>query len=469
MQKIYFLGIGGIGMSAIARYYQQRGVEIHGYDRVRTTLTEQLEKEGMHIHYTDDVSLIPQNIDLVVYTPAIPATHGELQYFRAHNYDIKKRAEVLGLISKNQRCLAVGGTHGKTTTSAILTHLLRTSGIDCSAFLGGISLSLGSNFVAGTSEFVVVEADEFDRSFLHLHPEVAIITSTDADHLDIYGDEATIQDTYRQFAAQTRQTLIHKAGLPLFADTQGAPNHLQAANIYSYDTSDDTHADVVARNIRIENGYFFFDYENTRTNTHFKNLQFSQYGRHNIENATAAITAALTVGAQEAGIRIGLRTFGGIKRRFEFIIRNPNLVYIDDYAHHPRELTAAIEAARALHPDQYLIGIFQPHLFSRTRDFVDGFAAALDLLDEVILLDIYPARELPIEGVSSKIIFDKMKNKNRSLLEKSELLDYLRQRPVPKILLTLGAGDIGAMVEDIADLLLHPVPPASPQYTGDKA
>lgn len=449
-KKIYFLGIGGIGMSAIARYYNQRGVEIHGYDRVSTTLTQALEKEGMHIHYEDNVKYIPEGIDLVVLTPAIPKNHTEWQYFKDNNYPIKKRAEVLGILSKNQRCLAVGGTHGKTTTSSLLTHLLRSSDIDCSAFLGGISLSLGSNFVNGSTDFVVVEADEFDRSFLHLHPSIAIITSTDADHLDIYGDANHVLESYQQFAAQTKDVLIYKEGLPIF-DGAHQPT---AKEQHTYNTQNQT-ADAYAENIRIENGYFVFDYINKDKGLEMRNLVFSQSGRHNVENAVAAITAALYAGAHEAGLRKGLETFKGIKRRFEFIVREDKQVFIDDYAHHPSELNAAIEAARTLYPNKKITGVFQPHLFTRTRDFVTGFADSLDRLDEVILLDIYPARELPIDGVTSQIIFDLMKNPNKTLIKKDELLDYLQTQPKPEVFLTLGAGDVGAMIDEIKAAIAH--------------
>jgi UDP-N-acetylmuramate--alanine ligase len=443
IQKIYFLGIGGIGMSAIARYFNERGAQIFGYDRVRSSLCEELEEEGMQIHYEENIALIPTDLDLVIYTPAIPATHAELQYFRREGIALKKRAEVLGIISRNQRCLAVGGTHGKTTTSAILTHLLRSGGVDCSAFLGGISLSLGSNFVSGSTDIVVVEADEFDRSFLQLQPEVAIITSTDADHLDIYGTADNIEATYRQFATQTTRLIIQKEGLNL-------PTSADKTN-YTYNTSGST-AQVLAENIRIENGFFYFDYRHAANDIFMPNLQFSQFGRHNVENATAAITAALSVGASPAGIRQGLQSFGGIRRRFEFIIRNDNQVFIDDYAHHPSELRAAIEAARTLYPDKKIKGIFQPHLYSRTKDFADGFAEALDLLDEVVLLDIYPARELPMVGVNSEMILERMRCRRRQLIHKEQLLAHLRDSPKAEVLLTLGAGDIGAMIGQIKAL-----------------
>ncbi len=463
IKKVYFVGIGGIGMSAIARFFLYKGASVAGYDRTRTELTQALEREGANISYIDEEQYADASADLVIYTPAIPKDSLILNFYRSRGVEMKKRAEVLGILSRHQRCLAVGGTHGKTTTSCLLTHLLQSSDIDCSAFLGGISQNLGSNFAIGKENIVVVEADEFDRSFLHLHPETAIITSADADHLDIYGDEASIQNSYRQFARQTTGRLIHKQNLPLFYDSDGSAYAHNAREIISYSADvggyDEPNPIVYAENIRIENGFFCFDYVNHHDRVVFRNIATSLFGVHNIENAVAATTAALSVGATEAGIRKGLQTFAGIQRRFEFILRRADMVYIDDYAHHPTELRAAISAARLLHPERQLVGVFQPHLYTRTRDFVDGFAESLDMLDEAILLDIYPARELPIEGVSSLMIFERMRLPNKTLLNKSEFLPYLQRRkadparPILNLLLTLGAGDIGAMVADVRRLL----------------
>lgn len=462
IRKVYFIGIGGIGMSAIARFFLYKGAQVSGYDRTRTDLTQALEREGAQISYVDDVAFADASADLVIYTPAIPKDSAILNFYRSRGVELKKRAEVLGILSRHQRCLAVGGTHGKTTTSCLLTHLLHSSGIDCSAFLGGISQSLGSNFAIGKENIVVVEADEFDRSFLHLHPAVAIITSTDADHLDIYGDEMSIQESYRQFARQTHEELIHRQNLPLFYENDASPTVLQASKIVSYSATlreEEPLPDAYADNIGVRDGFFHFDYINTPKNIAFRDVQTSLCGVHNIENAVAATTAALAVGATETGIRTGLRTFAGIQRRFEFVLRRSDRVYIDDYAHHPTELKAAIAAARRLYPQERLVGVFQPHLYTRTRDFVDGFAEALDLLDEAILMDIYPARELPIEGVSSEIIFERMRLRDKTLLTKAELLPYLqqrlsdKQRPALRLLLTLGAGDIGAMVGEVRDML----------------
>lgn len=440
LKKLYFIGIGGIGMSALARYFKGLGMEIWGYDRVRTDLTAALEQEGMNIHYNEDVAAIPEGINLVVYTPAIPKSHAELLHFQTAGYPIMKRAEVLGLISRNRKTIAVAGTHGKTTTSAILTYILRTCGIDCTAFLGGIAQNYQSNFVEGSSEWVVMEADEFDRSFLQLHPNIAIITSMDADHLDIYGNHEEMQNTYRKFASQVTDVLLYNQDLPLDAQAFSAD-----AKSYGLDKN----ADFSSGRIRAEAPNFVFDWTDKQGAVLWDDLMFTLPGRHNVMNATAAIAVAKYLGCDEQKIRQALRTFKGIWRRFEWVYMSPETVYIDDYAHHPEELKAAIRAARSLFPQRKLTGVFQPHLYSRTQDFVDGFAEALDELDEVLLLDIYPARELPIEGVTSQIIFDKMKNQHKVLLAKNDLIEKLKQQRL-EVLLTLGAGDIGAMVKDIA-------------------
>lgn len=438
LQHIYFVGIGGIGMSALARYFHHLGCEVSGYDKVETTLTQQLVKEGITVGYVDEVGLLPEKIDLVVYTPAIPNNHQQLTHLKQQGYPVKKRAEVLGLISKNKKTIGVAGTHGKTTTSSILTHLLRTAGIDCTAFLGGIAGNLNSNFVAGQSEWVVMEADEFDRSFLHLHPHIGVITSMDADHLDIYGQVEQLHESFEDYAQQVQETLYVANGLPL--KMQGAARH-------SYGLEEGT---VRARHFRAVAPHVYFDWEGF--GEHWKELEFTLAGQHNVWNATAAIAIAHQLGAKEAAVREGLKTFKGIKRRFEMVYEGEEQVYIDDYAHHPTELEAAIQAARALYPNRQLTGVFQPHLYSRTQDFAAGFAAALDLLDEVLLLDIYPARELPIEGVDSAIIYNKMKCTNKLLLAKDDLLGTLEKKHI-EVLMTLGAGDIGALVPNIAKML----------------
>jgi UDP-N-acetylmuramate--alanine ligase len=451
LQKIYFIGIGGIGMSALARYFIGLDMEVHGYDRTETELTKSLAAEGMIIHYCDDVSYIPEGVDLVIFTPAVPKNHSELNYFQKNNFPVLKRSEVLGLISRGMKCIGVAGTHGKTTTSCLVTHILRVGGVDATAFLGGISLSIGSNFVQGKSDWVVVEADEYDRSFLRLSPDIAIINSMDPDHLDIYGDEKTFRQAFRDYTkkVKTGGQVFKKRGLVL----RGDKNQDVAWATYGL-----KRGDYRAVNIRVENGFFVFDYKSPKGD--ILNIQTTLPGQHNVENATAAIAVAQQLGVTGEKVKEALATFKGIKRRFQYIYKNDNqqVTFIDDYAHHPTELTAAILAARTLYPNRHLIGIFQPHLFSRTNDFQDGFAAALDRLDETILMDIYPARELPMAGVTSEILFNKMVNSHKTLTTKAELMSLLRGRfsgeqLANTTILTLGAGDIDTFVEPIAVLL----------------
>lgn len=442
IHTIYFVGIGGIGMSALARYFNGRGVKVHGYDRTSTPLTQQLEREGMSIHYHEAPELIPQGVDLVVYTPAIPSQHQELQYFRKHNFPIKKRAEVLGIISQSMKTVAIAGTHGKTTTSSITAHLLRHGGLDCTAFLGGIAQNYGSNFIAGKGDWVVVEADEFDRSFLQLSPDLAGILSMDADHLDIYGDEKSLLET----------------GFGAFVDRLKPEGKMWVqknfANYFNGNPAIETFgADMgtyQSKNIRVEDGYFVFDYENPVQT--MEDLKFTMPGKHNVENATLAINVALELGVSKEKIREGLSNFKGIQRRFELVYRDDKVAYYDDYAHHPTELNAAIDAAKTLFPTKKITGVFQPHLYSRTRDFADGFAQALDQLDEIILLDIYPARELPIEGVTSDMLVEKMKNKAVKRVSLGDAMNELENRSL-EVLLTLGAGDINTLVPKIKKYL----------------
>jgi UDP-N-acetylmuramate--alanine ligase len=451
IKKIYFVGIGGIGMSALARYFMGRGVEVHGYDKTETVLTKQLAQEGMHIHYVDDVSYIPEGVDLVVFTPAIPKNHTELIHFQSNNYPILKRSEVLGIISRGMNCIGVSGTHGKTTTSSIVTHILRTGGIDATAFLGGISLSLGSNFVEGKSEWVVVEADEFDRSFLRLSPDMAIVTAIDPDHLDIYGDEKTFRKGFKDYVSKMKNNgkVFKNNTLSWFKPKQA--DILRGVQWDTYGTGRGTYRAV---NIHVKNGFFTFDIKSPLGN--IDNLQFTLPGKHNVENAVAAIAVAQHLGVTSEAIREALMSFKGIRRRFEFIIRPKNrggVVFIDDYAHHPTELESAIAAAKMLYPKRKITGIFQPHLYTRTRDFQDGFATALDKLDHVVLMDIYPARELPIEGVTSDIIFNKMKNPHKIQATKANLMDILRGLDFG-VVLTLGAGDIDTFVNPIKELIM---------------
>ena len=442
IKKIYFIGIGGIGMSALARYFNNRQVEVFGYDKTETTLTKKLVDEGMKIHFEDDISQIPEGVDLVVFTPAIPNSHSELNYFLENNFPVKKRSEVLGIISRSKKAIGVAGTHGKTSTSSILTWMLKVGGVDCTAFLGGIAQNFESNFIEGKSDWVVIEADEYDRSFLQLNPDMSIILSMDADHLDIYGDASTMQKTFFEYADKTKPNgfVFVKDGLRMPFSKNGITYGQFGIDKGSYR----------AENVRVENGYFVFDFKSWIEN--INDIKITLAGKHNVENATAAIAVAQQLGIKGDDIKKALATFKGIKRRFERIFDNDEIVYIDDYAHHPSELKVAIEAAKMLFPNNKITGIFQPHLFSRTNDFVDGFAAELDELDEVILMDIYPARELPIEGVTSKIIFDKMKNSNKVMVTKSTLMDELENRKV-EVLLTLGAGDIDTFVEEIKNWL----------------
>lgn len=454
-KKVYFLGIGGIGMSALARYFNHLGMTVSGYDKTSTPLTQRLSDEGIKIHYTDEGAQtiltheLQINDTLVILTPAIPKDFAEWNALQSQNFTIKKRAEILGLISENYTTIAVAGTHGKTTTSSLVAHLIYQSGRNCLAFLGGIATNYQTNlllpFNSETPAICVVEADEYDRSFLKLSPTYSIINSMDPDHLDIYGSEASFHQGFQDFADRLRKdgTLFYKQNLPLRLN-EG--KHLS----FSISESD---SDIVAENIRIESGVYIFDYINHKSGKRISNLESGIPGSHNVENAVAAISAVLAVGLQEDEIRRGLKTFQGVKRRFEYILKHPKHIFIDDYAHHPEELRAFISSVRALYPNQKITGVFQPHLFSRTRDFVDGFAESLNLLDEVFLLDIYPARELPIEGITSEIIFNKLHNK-KSICTKA-MLPQLIAECNPEVMVTVGAGDIDALVTPIKNALLR--------------
>ncbi|MBP6826936.1 MAG: UDP-N-acetylmuramate--L-alanine ligase, partial [Saprospiraceae bacterium] len=399
IKRIYFIGIGGIGMSALARYFKKHGADVYGYDRSETDLTRALVAEGMHVHYEDDVKFIPENVDLAVFTPAVPKDHAELNWFLDHGYPVKKRAEVLGIISRAKRCVAIAGTHGKTTTSTMTSYLLRACGVDATAFIGGISLNLGSNFVEGDSDWVVVEADEYDRSFLHLYPEIAVLNSIDPDHLDIYGTPEAVVESYTQFVRQIKPggKLIYRHGLPL----EGVAAELRATGRQVFTFGIDE-GDYDAFNVHVEDEQMAFGLRSSIVN--WSDLRLNYPGLHNVLNATAAIAATLSAGGFAPELPAALAGFKGVKRRFEYIVCTSQTVYIDDYAHHPAELEAAIGAAKMLFPTRKITGIFQPHLYTRTRDFAESFAAALDMLDECILLDIYPARELPIPGVTSSMI-----------------------------------------------------------------
>lgn len=442
IKRVYLVGIGGIGMSGLARYFNKRGCNVCGYDRTPTTLTSSLIEEGIEIVFEDQPELIPSEFKapsdstLVIYTPAIPKDSLILNYFKDNGFALKKRSEVLGIISEGMFTIAVGGTHGKTTTSSIVAHILKHSGFDCSAFLGGIATNYNSNVLFGNNNVVVVEADEYDRSFLTLHPDIAIITSMDADHLDIYGDKEHLTESFKLFASQLKDggKLIFKVGLPLSGGkTYGAGQP----------------ADIVADNIRIEKGSFYFDFKSE--SGQIRNIQLGIAGLHNVENAVAATEAALQLGISANGIKEALKAFKGVKRRFEYIVRNDSHIYIDDYAHHPEELRACITAVKSLYPGKKLTTIFQPHLFSRTRDFADGFAEVLNLSDELLMLDIYPARELPIPGVSSDMILEKM-DVTRTIIGKQQAIEFVKTKQ-PELLLTVGAGDIDTLVEPLKKVL----------------
>ncbi len=443
MKNIYFIGIGGIGMSAIARYYNVKGYAVSGYDKTPSPLTHALEDEGIGVHYTDDISFIPKDKEetLVVYTPAIPKDMGELVYVQENGYRVIKRSRMLGEIATGQRCMAVAGTHGKTTTSTLVSHLFTDSGEGCSAFLGGISKNYDSNLLTHSNDVIVAEADEFDRSFLQLFPEIAVITSMDADHLDIYGDEAHIVEAFKAFASQVSGTVIVKHGLDITPEDTKAKIYT-----YAYDNPEaDFHAEPS------ENGHFNLHYPGGV----IEDCVVGIPGWVNIENGVGASAIALTYGLYPQKIRKALATFSGVKRRFDMQVNMDGLVYIDDYAHHPNEIAAAISSIKGRYPEYRYTAIFQPHLYTRTRDFADEFAEALSLADRVILLDIYPAREEPIPGVTSEIIFKGITAPEKILMKKEELLEYLQGQPLEgkELFITLGAGDIDRLVGPIGKLL----------------
>lgn len=438
-------------MSALARYFSSLKKAVAGYDRTETDLTRELVKEGISIHYTDDVTLIPElfkNVSdtLVVYTPAVPKDHIELNYFKTHGFEIKKRAEVLGIISRSSDVLAIAGTHGKTTTSTMVSHLLKSSDVDCNAFLGGISLNYNNNLLlSDKSNYVVVEADEYDRSFLHLNPYAAIITSMDADHLDIYGTYEEYKKTFAKFASQVRSEgfLIVKKGVTLeTSDIQ--------SKIYTY--SLDQKADFYAQNVQVIDGAYHYDVVTPQGV--YNDIELGFPGLLNVENSIAAIAMVTLMGINEAVIRKAMKSFRGVKRRFEYHIKEKNLVFIDDYGHHPEELRFTIESVKKMFPGKKVTGIFQPHLYSRTNDLANEFAQSLSLLDKLILLDIYPAREKPIPGVTSEMVIQKVNINDKHLCTKKELLQTIEAMPMPEVLITMGAGDIDTFVEPIKQVLI---------------
>jgi UDP-N-acetylmuramate--alanine ligase len=445
IDRVYFIGIGGIGMSALARYFAKRGCLVAGYDKTRTNLCAALEQEGLAIQYTDDLDLLPEAFQknsaetLIVYTPAIPSTSTLLNYFKDSDFSLKKRSEVLGLISAGQFCIAVAGTHGKTTTSSMIAHILKETGYDCTAFLGGIATNYDSNFLLGDNDTVVVEADEYDRSFLTIHPDIAVITSMDADHLDIYGDSSQLEESFKLFAGQLKPegSLIIKSGLPIISELSYGLN---------------SRAEINGLDVRIEDGYFVFNF--AAGEMEIENIRMLLPGKHNIENAVAAIAVALKLGIDPLAVKEAIGNFRGVRRRFEYVLRSESHVYIDDYAHHPEELRACFNAVRELYPDKKLTVIFQPHLFSRTRDFADEFAKVLSTADDLLLLEIYPAREMPIEGINAQMLLDKIDLEHKALCNKEDVILRVQEKN-PELLLTVGAGDIDTFILPLKELLSH--------------
>lgn len=450
IKAVYFVGAGGIGMSALARYFIHRGLVVAGYDRTSSDLTRQLEKEGMVIHYEESVDEIPQACRerescLVVYTPAIPATHKELTFFREHQFEIKKRSQVLGLLTDHHKGLCVAGTHGKTTTSAMCAHIMHQSSIDCNAFLGGISKNYGTNYLLSTqSDYVVIEADEFDRSFHWLHPWMTVITATDPDHLDIYGTKEAYLESFRHYTE-----LIKKGGaLILHTGLEMTPNVQEGVKTYSYSRDE---GDFHAENVRIERGEITFDFVSPIENV--KDVRLGQPIPINIENGVAAMAMAQLAGCSASELRYGMETYRGVDRRFDFKIRTDKMVFLSDYAHHPKEIYQSAKSLRELYHDRKITAIFQPHLYTRTRDFYKEFADALSQLDEVILTEIYPAREEPIPGVTSELIYDNLKpGVKKQMIKKADVLSFVRSHDFD-VLVVLGAGDLDNMVPQITRII----------------
>ncbi|GAB3329918.1 UDP-N-acetylmuramate--L-alanine ligase [Larkinella ripae] len=446
IRYVYFLGIGGIGMSALARWFLVNGYEVAGYDKTSTALTDALQQEGMAIHFTEDVEQIPapfrenREETLVIYTPAVPKNHQEYVYLTEHGFTLQKRSQVLGLLAGRMTTVAIAGTHGKTTTSSMVAHILKDAGVNCAAFLGGITQNYGTNFLLNeptddlSNVICVVEADEFDRSFLTLFPQIAIVTSTDADHLDIYGNHDSVLDSFRAFVGQIKPggTLYMRQGLALAGHTP--------ATVYEYALDEGRYH---SRNLRIENACFVFDI--VYPEGVIENIALQMPGFHNVENAVAAAAASLQVGVAPEAVRRALGNYKGVKRRFEYIYKTKNVIFIDDYAHHPAEVFAFLSSLKALYPERQVTAIFQPHLYSRTRDFADEFAKSLSLADRVILLDIYPARELPIEGVSADLIFKQIQSEQKIQCTKADVPGLLRNDP-PELVATIGAGDIDQLI-----------------------
>jgi UDP-N-acetylmuramate--alanine ligase len=453
---VYFIGIGGIGMSAIARYFHSKGIEVSGYDRTQTELTNELENEGISIHYNEDVNVIPKDVNLVVYTPAVPKEHAELVYYQANGYKVVKRSDVLQAISANSFNICIAGTHGKTTITTMIAHILRHTGYGCNAFLGGISVNYQTNFWSSANNVCVIEADEYDRSFLKLSPDIAIITAMDADHLDIYGDEKTMQDAFVAFGNKVREDglLVSKFGLKRIKE-------VEVKRKIAYSLQNDS-ADVFAQNIKIEEGGYVYDVNGKIA---LSNVELRIGGMHNVENSLVAMTVASVLRIDAEKIKAAIADFKGVKRRFEYIIAPVKKqeggyvepVLIDDYAHHPEELRALLTSVKSLFPQRIVTVIFQPHLFTRTRDLAEGFAEVLSIADRVILLPIYPARELPIEGVTSEMILNKIDSGNKMMLTKDELMNWVKSCDLNKefgeVFVMAGAGDIDALVQPVKNII----------------
>jgi len=449
IKAVYFVGAGGIGMSAIARYFLKKGLVVGGYDKTPSELTRRLEEEGMFIHYEENIEAIPEvcrqkDTCLVIYTPAIPADHKELVFFRENGFEIQKRAQVLGTLTRSHKGLCVAGTHGKTTTSTMCAHIMHQSHLDCNAFLGGISKNYGTNYILSDSDYVVIEADEFDRSFHWLSPYMTVITSTDPDHLDIYGTKEAYLESFRHYSE-----LIQPGGaLIIHRDLEMKENLQPGVRRYDYSRNE---GDFHAENIRIENGGITFDFISPIENV--LNVELGQPIPINIDNGIAAMAMAQLAGCNADELRQGMKTYGGVDRRFDFKIKTDRIVLLSDYAHHPKEIYQSAKSIRELYRDRHITAIFQPHLYTRTRDFYHDFADALSQLDEVILTEIYPARELPIEGVTSQLIYDNLhENVKKVIVEKKNVLDYIKNHEFD-VLIILGAGDLDNQVPQIAEIL----------------
>jgi UDP-N-acetylmuramate--alanine ligase len=439
IKKVYFIGIGGIGMSALARFFLEKNAQVFGYDKTETPLTNKLKLEGAQLFFKDDEQSIIEDVDLVIYTPAIPKDNKVWNFYNSTSIEVVKRSDVLQKISEDMKAICVGGTHGKTTMSSMIAHIFKHSGVGCNAFLGGITSNYETNFWSSNNQVAVIEADEYDRSFLKLKPFISVVSAVDADHLDIYGTAQEMENAYKQFMESTEDTLIHKHGLKTCFEAK-------VKNKISYSIQND-HADFYAKDIKIKNGAY--QYMVCKNDEELQLVKLNMGGMHNIENAMAAFAVCHTMKIESEKIALALENFKGVKRRFEYIVKNDKIVYIDDYAHHPEELSALIKSAKSLFAGKKVSVVFQPHLFSRTQDLADGFAESLDMADEVILLPIYPARELPIEGVTSNLILEKMGLNNKTVFQNKEsVLEWIEKSNL-EVLITAGAGDIDTLVNKI--------------------